>query len=134
MFPGKLATVIFLLYATTYPQLVTSECTEHQKNMILWKCTSWIGIPSRIDYPNYNSRCCKAVRDVPDLDLNCIALRLMPQEWKTYKVQKLLALKEPCSVKSSPPPPPPRHPPPSWNQVKLLALDFIISIFTAYKS
>lgn len=44
--------------------------------MILAKCAIFIGIPSRNDDPTYNSRCCKAVRKVPDMDMHCYSLRL----------------------------------------------------------
>ncbi|PAN41662.1 hypothetical protein PAHAL_8G060700 [Panicum hallii] len=109
MVPKRVAALLLVFAIICPPQVaVHGHCTRAQKEAIMLDCASYILRDKPGGAPQPWSRCCRTVRKVPGMDMDCIVklLKLKQQEAFGKRIRDLEVL---CAVYSSPPPPPSPH-------------------------
>ena len=98
MLPVKVAALL-LVCVIMYPQIVASTCTNKEKDEILEHCKEYIGHGPPDLFPmDPDEPCCKAAREVPQMDMQCIVKLLTAKEEKEYDDHKILDLKHFCEL------------------------------------
>ena len=122
----KRVAALLLVFAIICPPQVAvhGHCTRAQKEAIIIHCASYIHRDKPTDAPQPWSRCCRTVREVPGMDMDCIVklLKLVEQEAFGKRIRDLEVL---CVVYS--PPPSPHH-----NHQVISINSLSISYFTYY--
>ncbi|KAL6624644.1 hypothetical protein ACP70R_031965 [Stipagrostis hirtigluma subsp. patula] len=110
MMYGKVAVLLFLVCAIVSNHQVNGVCTFAQKKSILRYCKTYLIVQHPVVPPSYMRQCCKSVKKVPNMDMECILGLCTNKEKKTILEDNLLKLKDHCSLDDLPPPPsPPSH-------------------------
>jgi hypothetical protein len=107
--PAKVALLFLLFYSivSVYPVNIQDlECTQEQKKAILSNCLDYITHkPPHLFVPAHNGPCCSKVRDVPNIDMECIVKLLTVRERIEYLDVKIKNLRTYCSPFQLRPPP-----------------------------
>lgn len=85
--------------------LVTSKrpiCSKIQREKILRECDYFIKPGYPIHLVSWDSPCCAAVREVRDMDMQCVILQLSQEEKAKYSIEKIGALSRLCKLPSPP--------------------------------
>ncbi|KAG2560952.1 hypothetical protein PVAP13_8KG116501, partial [Panicum virgatum] len=94
MLPVKVAALLLVCVMIMYPHIVSSTCTKKEKDEILGHCKKFIGHGPPHPFPrDPHDPCCKAAREVPQMDMHFIVKLLTPKEDREYDDHKILDLK-----------------------------------------
>lgn len=102
MFLQKVAALLLVCVVATYPHLAMGNtCTEKHKEAILEQCKEFIrhGPPPHPFPRELHGACCKAARDVPQMNMHCVIKLLTPREEKEYSEDKVVQLKHFCQMR-----------------------------------
>ena len=102
--PKRVAALLLVFAIICPPQVaVHGHCTRAQKEAIIIDCAYYILRDKPGGAPQPWSRCCRTVREVPGMDMDCIVklLKLVEQEAFGKRIRDLEVL---CVVHSPPPP------------------------------
>ena len=82
-----------------YPHLAMGTCTEKHKEAILEQCKEFIRHGPPHPFPReLHGACCKAARDVPQMNMHCVIKLLTPRE-EEYSEDKVVQLKHFCQMR-----------------------------------
>jgi hypothetical protein len=112
MLPGTVATHLFLVCAILFPHhlVVSATCTKEDKYRILYNVDCW-GYLRRDPEPHANvgEDCCREVRQVPDMDTECVYRLLTKKEIEHVLPLRVRYLRNRCAPAAPRSPPPPRR-------------------------
>jgi hypothetical protein len=94
----KVAALLLVCAVVMYPHLAMGTRTDKHKEAILEQCKEFIRHGPPHPFPReLHGACCKAARDVPQMNMHCVIKLLTPGE--EYSEDKVVQLKHFCQMR-----------------------------------